>query len=123
MKNTYEYVCPTAQGYKRVYISRKDHNRIFPNRPIKSCAVKYLYFLKEDGEHSHFKMYLVHRLWWKFIACLLYPIALLIYGLANFKEVNREYRDVLFELQIGSFSADTSNPKDKYWNSIMEVIQ
>ena len=94
---TYEYVDPRTQGWRRVRLSRADHNRIFSKRQVRWFN-RYEYFMK-DGE------FLMHRfITWPAVglSLLVFPVMLLVHGVAN-RDLWREYADLMRQKKTGNF--------------------
>lgn len=98
---SYKYENPLDIGYRRVRFSRKDHQRLFPRRPLK-WHNSFEYYLSDTD-------FLVHR----FVSLpavalntLMFPVALLVYGIANFKEVWRDHAGMVRQKHYGSFSSE-----------------
>lgn len=97
----YEYKDPCARGYLRVKLSRADHNRLFPRRRI-SWQHRFEYYLSDTDFLMHrFASYQVVVL-----SLVIFPVSLIFYGLANFKEVLREHASLISPKKYGGFSAD-----------------
>lgn len=97
----YQYIDPTLSGYRRVKLSKADHRRLLPNHPLK-WHKRFEYYICDTD-------LLVHC----FVSppaivlnTLLFPIALLLYGVANFKEVWRDHAKTLRQKHYGSFTSD-----------------
>lgn len=116
---TYQYKDPLTQGYRRVRLSKAQHNNLFPNRKIK-WTDKYEYYLSED-------MFLLHKylsLPAVVLNILLFPISLLCFGLSNFKDVLREHKEILSQKKYGKFSGDACYKSDEdYFNNIVAQVK
>ena len=102
----YVYKDPCAEGYRKVKISKADHRRLFPARPLK-WHNRFEYYLRDDA-------FLIHR----FVSApavalntILFPVMLLAHGLTNFKMVWRDHYGTIKQKETGSFSSD------KVWSS------
>ena len=97
----YEYICPTEQGFKRVYFTKAQHNEIFPNRPTK-WTKSYEYYIDD-------KKLIVHQFDSKLIVLLnvlLFPVNVLYAGFMNFGELIDEYKRTFKPKKYGSFIPD-----------------
>lgn len=118
MSYTFRYT--EENGYKRVHISKKDHNALFINRQIK-WSDKYEYLLNE--EKGHLVILRLRSLPVKVFITAFYPIILLLHGLANFEEVNKDIINLWNQKKSGSFSADDCHENDKDWDCITRAIR
>ncbi len=104
MKETnYVFKYTEENGYRKATLSSKLQNEIFKYRK-KEWNNSYLYFVNEDK--GHILMARTIPLWFKLLSTIAYPVILLIYGVANYKDLNKEYGDMWNELKRGKFSAD-----------------
>ncbi|HCE3428274.1 TPA: hypothetical protein NG603_004451 [Vibrio parahaemolyticus] len=118
MAYTFRYT--EENGYKKVHMSKKDHNALFVYRQIKwNC--KYEYLLNEQT--GHFVMLRLASLPAKVLLIVCYPLIVLLNGLANIKEVNKEVRDLFLPKENGSFTADDCYRTSKDWGAIMSAIK
>ena len=104
----YEYNCPTDDGYEQFKISRKEQNRIFKYRKaVWSC--NYEFYIKDKT----ILMYKIPNLFGCIVSTLLFPLGLLLEGLANYKET---YRDMIVKVwyckKYGNFSSDAIYKRD-----------
>ncbi len=116
------YLFPYTEenGYKQVYISKKDHNDMFEFRQIK-IAAKYEYYLNEDK--GHFIMIKLVNLPSRVLVSLAYPVIVLLHGLANYKEINKELGDMWYPKERGTFSCDDSYQRQEGWDEVMSIIK
>lgn len=114
---TYEYKDPSANGYRRVRLSKADHCRLFPARPMK-WHNRFEYYLRDTD-------FLVHRFVGRTavaISIALFPLSLLIYGVANFKEVWREHVRLVSQKKYGSFSGDQVWARSDSFSEIVKAV-
>lgn len=101
-KYTFEYT--KENGYREATLSGKLQNKLFKYRKS-SYKTKYVYFVNEDI--GVIEMCAFCPVYLKIIGTLLYPVWLLLYGVSNYKEINKEISDVWNEKERGKFSGDT----------------
>lgn len=97
----YQYTDPVDNGCTKIKLSRKQHDKLFPNRK-RSIFTHYDYYIGDD------KMVL-HRttsLFWKTVVTIGFPVVILGYGIFNFKEVLKEYHELYNQKRLGHFGAD-----------------
>ena len=100
----YEFKYTKDNGYREATLSNKLQDKLFKYRKS-SYKTKYVYFVNEDI--GVIQMCAFCPMYLKIIGTLLYPIWLLLYGVGNYKEVNKEISDVWNEKERGKFSGDT----------------
>lgn len=100
----YEFKYTKDNGYHEATLSNKLQDKLFKYRKS-SYKTKYVYFVNEDI--GVIQMCAFCPMYLKIIGTLLYPIWLLLYGVGNYKEVNKEISDVWNEKELGKFSGDT----------------
>lgn len=96
----YEYHNPIDNGYKRMYLSKKKHNKIFPLWKVgrfESCD----YFYKEGlvMMEKHLSVF------GKCLLLLLFPIHVVLYGVADVKEHFKDFRRKIQHKKYGSFTS------------------
>jgi hypothetical protein len=101
MKSNYQYRSPLENGYIQVYLSRKDLNKLFPNRKVKWCH-SYEYYYKQDA----FRMDRFTSALGKIVNVFLFPFYIIMRGLNAFKRISEEYRRMFNEKKYGAFSSD-----------------
>ncbi|ELX7527357.1 hypothetical protein SKP09_004490 [Vibrio parahaemolyticus] len=116
----YEFKYTEDNGYRKVSISKKDHNDMFQYRQIK-WYYKYEYYLNE--ELGHFVMIRLTSAPAKLINVLGYPVMILLHGLANYKEINQYLSDMWNEKERGKFSGDDSHKNQKGWDELMSIVK
>lgn len=100
----YEFKYTKENGYREATLSNKLQNKLFKYRKS-SCKTKYVYFVNEGI--GVIEMCSFCPLYLKILGTVLYPVWLLMYGIGNYKEINKEISDVWNEKQLGKFSGDT----------------
>lgn len=106
----YEYSDPVENGFIKIKLSRKQHNKLFPKR-VKRFSDHYDYYIS-DGE---FVMHRTATLFYKIWITLLFPIVVIFGGLGNVKEIMAEYGDLYHEKERGTFMSDSCWARtDKY---------
>lgn len=103
---SYQYQCPTLQGFRRVHLSRADHNRILKNRQLKWFA-RCEYFMKAD-------QFLIHTFTNApavALSVLAFPVMLLLHGVLN-RDLWSEQRRLMSQRRSGSFIKDQFTLRD-----------
>lgn len=103
MTNTYKYKSPTewGLGYKEVKITKKEFKEIFGKNPGIGNKVVVFRRETEEGKKWHCEVYVSKiRI---VIALLLYPINVLIEGIANIKSLNKMYSKMFNQREKGTF--------------------
>lgn len=111
----YKYVDPVENGYKQFKLTKKQHNELFKYRKI-TWADKYDYY--DNGNHI-----LIHKFinWKGVLYCTLtVPVAVLLNGVVNFKEILKELKELYNQKESGSFSSDIVQG-DRY-EKLMKMI-
>jgi hypothetical protein len=109
----FEYKSPIENGYKRFYLTKKDHNKLFPKRKT-TILRKNEYYILEDKQiiiHSFLSLFA------KLLATITLPFAIII-NLSSTKEVLGEYKGILFQKKYGTFVSDLIVNKSRI-NEIM----
>lgn len=98
----YEYKNPEENGYIKFSISNKEQNEIFKYRKSK-WSYNYEFYAND----SHIIMYQIPNTLGCIACTFLFPIALILEGLSNYKEV---YKDMILRTwqckKYGAFSGD-----------------
>lgn len=98
----YKYKDPVSDGFEKFCISRKDQDKIFEYRKS-SWLFRYEFYVKDKT----IKMYKIPNLLCCVISTVMYPFAVIAYGVSNYKEVYKEsILRVWFCKEYGAFSAD-----------------
>lgn len=97
--NSYEYKDPTDFGMKKVRLSRKAHNEIFPKRKVK-WAQRYEYYI-DDNKVTMLRL---TNFFGKAYVVGVAPLGIILYGaITYFKEAS----DVFNEKKKGAFVQET----------------
>jgi hypothetical protein len=112
----YKYTSPLDRGFTQFKLSRKQHNEIFKNRPLKWFG-KCEYYYKEKSILIHTFTRPIAVL----INTLLFPMILVFIGLGNIKEAWRELIEMYNQKQLGSFVSEYVH-SEKRINQIMDII-
>lgn len=97
--NSYEYKDPADFGMKKVSLSRKSHNEIFPKRKVK-WAQRYEYYI-DDNKVT---MQRLTNFWGKLYVVGVAPLGIILYGaITYFKEAS----DAFNEKKKGAFVQET----------------
>lgn len=114
----FKYNDPLTRGYTKFKLTRKQHNEIFPNYKV-NWVVKCEYYYKDDN-------ILIHRFTSPLavvVNILLIPVAVLMNGLGNIKEICRDYKRILNQKETGDFSTDFVYKDNEKFNKIKELIK
>lgn len=114
----YKYESPLDKGYKRFYLTTKEHNNFFPNRR-KTWVNKFEYYI--SGSNIELHKFLSFR-----AICfnlIIFPLVVIIEGLGNFKEICRDYRKMLDEKKYGYFSSDYVSSKAGIYIKIKDALK
>lgn len=116
---TYTYRDPRQDGFVKTSITLRQLYKAGLSHSGKGI-VKYaeVYYNEEKG----FILEYYNRLWVKILTILLYPISLILSGVVNFKEVNRETKRVLFQKKYGAFSSDRAYPNEKITQKLIDLM-
>lgn len=99
----YEFKYTPENGYYMAKMSRKEHNKLLEKRKI-SILESYTYAVNEDNGHivmmRHASPLAIA------LSIVAYPFIMLIHGIANYKEINDEYKCSINWKRYGSFSCD-----------------
>lgn len=95
---TFKYKSPILNGYTQIYISRKEHNNIFPKRQLKIYD-KYCYYIND----KNFIIERYNNMYAKICIIILFPLCILY---AGFPEAWIELKHSLFMRKYGSYSSD-----------------
>ncbi|MGC1098518.1 hypothetical protein WKH53_14470 [Pantoea agglomerans] len=100
---SYEYINPCEKGFIRVFVTRRQHNKLIPNRKQKFGVKIEYYWLPE---RRIFEAQYFCSLWMKtvLIVFMFFP-AVFMQGIP---ETIRDIGDLLHERKRGKFSADRS---------------
>ena len=101
----YEYQCPTTKGYKRIKVSKAQHNSVFKygkRTLLKSLVQKQEYY---DNGNQIIVQHLP-TLITKILCVVLLPVNLLFYGVGNLDELIKDTKRIIQPKKYGSFSSD-----------------
>ena len=99
----YEFKYTPENGYYMAKMSRNDHNKLFSKRQI-NIWQSYTYAVNE--EKGHIVMMRHASLLAIVLSIFAYPFIMLIHGIANYNEINDEYKCGINWKRCGSFSCD-----------------
>lgn len=98
---SYKYVSPELQGYEKIKVPRKVHNKSFPLRKIKPTVEAEYYYNRDRGV---LKVQYMTKWWAKVILIILFTIpATFIDG---FLQVKRDIKSLIWERKYGHFTED-----------------
>lgn len=100
----YKFEYTKENGYREATLPNKLQDNLFKYRKS-NWRKKYVYFVNEDI--GVIEMCAFCPVYLKIIGTLLYPVWLLLYGVSNYKEINKEISDIWNEKERGKFSGDT----------------
>lgn len=113
----YQYTNPCEKGFVRVPVTRRQHNRLLPNRKQRFGAKVEYYWLAESGI---FEAQYFCSIWMKIVLIIFMFIpAVVMQGLP---ETIRDIGDLIHERKRGKFSADRSWLKDDRDAELLEFI-
>ena len=95
----YKYKDPREMGFKKVKISKKDHNKLFPKNKV-GFFQRYEYFLHEEIGQIITHKYTSYKIFIWIIPVT--PFAIFWHG---FKEYISEVKDIINEKEKGHFVA------------------
>lgn len=100
----YTYIDPITKGFKRIKVSRRNHNKIFKYR--KRTFIKDLMNTTEYYENDEcIQVQNVPSLFGKILLLFISPLLILFYGVTN-KENYTDIKRTLFAKKYGAFTAD-----------------
>lgn len=98
-KSKYQYKDPVDYGMKRVKLSRKDHDLIFPKRKL-NLFQRYEYYIDDNKLTMQSYTNFLGKTW----AIVIAPVAIIFYGaITYFKEAH----EVFNERKKGAFVEET----------------
>jgi hypothetical protein len=98
---SYKYEDLTKNGYKQFYLTKKEHNGLFPRRK-RTWKYRFEYYISENN----IILYRFLSIWVKTLQIIGFPINIIYAGMSGFKELLKEYRRMFFEKKCGSFTSD-----------------
>lgn len=114
---SYKYENPLDRGYKQFTLIKKQHNELFKYRQIKWYD-RYEYYYNEH-------CVLLHKFYnWEavIITTILFPITLLLVGLANMKECFKDLKSLYNQKKSGSFITDSISSGTETYNKVIKII-
>ena len=100
----YEYIDPISKGFKRIKVSRKNHNQVFKYR--KRSFLKDLTNTTEYYENSGVILVQnVPSVFGKVLLFVFSPIVIIYHGIGN-KEIYTDIKRALFAKRYGAFTSD-----------------
>lgn len=105
---TYKYINPCEKGFVRVPVTRRQHNRLLPNRKQKFGAKVEYYWLAESGT---FEAHYLCSFWMK-VALIIFMFIPAVF-MQGLPETIRDIGDLIHERKRGKFSGDKSWLKDE----------
>lgn len=115
---TYVYQNPQENGFVRVFLSKKKHNKIFPLWKVghfESCD----YFYKEGAVMMEKHLSVIG----KCFLLLLFPIYVVLYGVADIKEHYDHFRRQIQHKKYGSFTSMVYWKKDKAYEHLVSSLK
>jgi hypothetical protein len=113
----YQYKNPIDQGYKQFNLTKKQHNELFPYRK-KTWLVKYEYYYNQYEILLH-KFATIPAI---ILETLLFPVNVLICGLADIKDLIKDVKGLYRPKKYGSFVGDSVYKGSEAYEKIMQII-
>jgi hypothetical protein len=113
----YQYTNPIDKGYTKFILTKKQHNEIFKNRQMKWMG-KCEYYYNEN-------QIIIHSFTnWKAIllSTILFPVFVLLHGIANINEVWKELLSLYNQKEKGSFVSEHIWKTENRYEQIMNII-
>jgi hypothetical protein len=118
MEINYQYTKPKGI---QTFLTGKELIQLFPNKTSYKHAYVEVY-VTENQITLHYFL----RNYAKVINILYYPIVILLNGISNIKNVNRDYRRMFNEKETGAFSSDIIYNKldvdDSHYSKILHSL-
>lgn len=106
----YQYIDPISKGFKRIKVSRSNHNKVFKYR--KRSFIKDLLTTVEYYENSEcIQVQSVPSIFRKTFLLSISPLLIIYYGIGN-KEIYNEIKRNLFAKKCGAFTSDCIYDKE-----------
>lgn len=118
---SYKYTAPEEQGYKKFKVSKQTHNSILKNWKTRWIH-RYEYYIREDSVLVH-QYTSVPAIVLNF---LLLPVAMVVYGLSNYKDIWKDHMSYLNEKKYGKFVSEgiwRSHSPDVYEKFYQEALK
>ena len=113
----YQYKDLLENGYKQIYLSRKEHNELFPKGRTK-WSYHHDYYISDNQFIIHRTANIYAKAWY----VLIFPFVVLMGGLGNIKKIISEYKDLFFAKKRGSFVSDSCWSNTNQYKKIVEKI-
>ena len=113
----YKYEDPLERGYQKIFLTKKQHNELFPKRKMR-WHDKYDHYIKEDDflmECTKNKLFIV-------MATLLLPLVMLL-SLIQSKEIFNEYKSLFKQKSLGNFTLDNLSSETKTFQKIRQLVK
>lgn len=114
----YKYEDPRNNGFKKVTITKEQHNELFQYQQI-TWKMRYEYYIKDTAIEIH----RYSSIWLKMYNTMMFPVVLLFAGLSNFDSVIQEYKHHYCEQKYGAFTNDTVFKNTKRYDLFKECLQ
>jgi hypothetical protein len=115
--NNYIYKNPLENGYKQFKLTRKQHNKLFKHIKFK-WTDKYSYFYNDNN----ILIYEFTNIPTKILMIIIFPIILLLDGIANIKEIIEEYKSMCNQKKYGSFCSNSIPSNTDTYKEIINII-
>lgn len=115
----YKFEYTKENGYREATLSSQLQDKLFKYRKS-SWRKRYVYFVNEGI--GVIEMCVFCPVYLKIIGTLLYPVWLLLYGVSNYKEINKEISDVWNERERGKFSGDTISKTNNVNSNLYDEV-
>lgn len=102
---TYEYKSPLDRGMQKVKVPKERHNAVFSYRKrtlFKSFFFRYHYY----ADDRSILIELLPTLFTKILNTVFVPVVILVYGIANYREILTEVKRSWCPRKYGAFTAD-----------------
>lgn len=117
-KHKYIYKSPLDSGHIQFALTKKQHNELFPKRQVK-WGDRYEYYYND----YHILLHCFSNWKVKILGTLLFPVNILVFGVANYKEILNEYKRMYNEKKHGSFVENHVSSGTEKYDEIMKLIQ
>lgn len=113
----YNYKDPAESGFKKIKLTRRQHNYLFKYRPRKWYQRVEYYISPEK-----FRMEIYTGRVAIFLIVALFPVNFLMAGLSNIGELLRDYKRLLNERGCGAFICDECWSNTDMYEEISRII-
>ena len=114
----YKYTSPLDDGYKQIFLTKNQHNRLFLYRKMRWCD-RYEYYINDEK-------LIVHRFVNVFgiiVMTLLFPVSIFNAGFQNAKDVSLELKHMYSQKKYGVFSSDVCYKGSNTYEQIKSINQ